>query len=166
MIVTVDHDYAHALADVHAAFCDPEFYVAKFEALGDRNVQVLDSSDDEDGFFLELEREIRLDVPGLLRGVLGEWNRLQQSEHWQAEGDGYVNHLSLDSDLVPMDIGGTMHLTGDSEGCTNHIEMNVRATVPLVGRALEKFGADNTRKSLDAEYAFIREYLAERYPSG
>lgn len=160
MLVTVDHKFNHSIAKVYKAFTNPEFYLEKFAALGNRNVAVIDTSDDDDGFFIELQREIRLDAPRLLRSVLGEWNKMLQTEHWHEDEDGYCNELEVRSDLVPMEIDGTMSLSGTSKKCVNHIEMSITSKVPLIGRQLEKFAAESTRASLQEEYDFVRDYLS------
>ena len=160
MKVKVEHEYSHSLARVHEAFSDPDFYVRKFEGVGDRNVHILDSSDDEDGFWIEIEREIRTDAPAVLRGIVGEWNSLRQTEHWHDDDGGYANDLELFSDLVPIRIRGRMFLSGDDGACVNRIEMDVSSSMPLLGRQLERFGAASTRRSLTGEYEFIRNYLA------
>jgi hypothetical protein len=49
---------------VRAAFSDPEFYQAKFEGIGHRNVEVISTESDADGFSIEVSREVPLDVPG------------------------------------------------------------------------------------------------------
>lgn len=161
MKVETEHHFEQDRETVYAMFCDPDYYVAKFEALGDRNVQILESTDDDEGFSIEIEREVQLDAPGMLKSVLGEWNALRQTEHWREEDGDYVNELQIHSDLVPMTISGTMRLVEDGEGCINIIEMNLDSRVPLIGKALVKFAAENTAKSLDEEYDFALDYLGE-----
>ena len=157
--IEVEHPYSHSLEAVFQAFSDPNFYVAKFEALGNRNVRVIDARHDGDTFSIDIEREVRLDVPRMLASVLGEWNPLLQKERWLRRDDGYANELSVTSEIAPMAISGTMVLCPEGKECRNDVTMVISSKVPLVGRRLEQFAADGTEDSLEEEFVFITDYL-------
>jgi hypothetical protein len=162
MSVTVRarHEYGHPVEKVWAAFSDPEFYQAKFEGIGHRNVEVVSTLADEDGFSIEVSREVPLDVPGFLRGMLGEWNTLLQSEHWTESGSGaYTNELEIEARGVPAAMTGTMTLSARGKGCVNDVAITIRASVPLIGGKLEQFVSRDTEATLEAEYQFIQKYL-------
>ena len=160
--VSVEHEYSQGLEEVYAVFRNPDFYIAKFEGIGDRNVQVLDHGEDDDGFWIEIDRDVPADVPGILKKFMGEWNSMGQTENWSEDDDGYHNELELQTRGVPLDISGKMFLTGDDSGCVNRVVMYLKSNVPLLGGQLEKFGAVRTQEGLDAEYDFIRDYLDSR----
>jgi hypothetical protein len=157
--VTVENHYEHGIEAVMTEFRDPDFYLQKFEWVGDRNVQVNGHGEDDEGFWIETRREVPADVPGVLKSILGEWNELVQKERWVADGDGYRNELELQSEGVPVSISGTMQLTGDENHCVNRIEMRVSSSVPLLGGQLEKFVAAKTLQGLEYEYDFISQYM-------
>jgi hypothetical protein len=164
MSVTVRarHEYRHPVDEVWAAFSDPEFYQAKFEAIGHRNVEVVASESDEDGFSIEVSREVPLDVPAFLRSFLGEWNTLLQNERWTADGRGvYTNQLEIEARGVPAVMTGTMRLSPKGKGCVNEVEITIRASLPLIGGKLEQFVSRDTEATLEAEYQFIRAYLKQ-----
>lgn len=163
MSVTVRarHEYKHSLQKVWAAFTDPEFYQAKFEGIGHRKVEIVSAESDDDGFSIEVSREVPLDVPGFLRSMLGEWNTLLQSERWSESGKGvYVNELQIEARGVPATMTGSMTLAAKGKGCVNEVSITIRAAVPLIGGKLEQFVAKDTEATLAAEYEFIRDYLA------
>lgn len=162
MSVTVRarHEYRHPLRKVWAAFSDPEFYQAKFEGIGHRNVEVVSTEALEDGFLIEISREVPLDVPGFLRGMLGEWNTLLQNERWSgSDKNGYRNELEIEARGVPAAMTGTMTLRASGKGCVNEVAITIRASVPLIGGKLEQFVSRDTEATLEAEYEFIQEYL-------
>jgi hypothetical protein len=162
MSVTVRarHEYRHPLKKVWAAFSDPEFYQAKFEGIGHRNVEVISTETGDDDFQIEISREVPLDVPGFLRGMLGEWNTLLQNERWTGGGKGgYTNELEIEARGVPAVMTGTMKLSALGKGCVNEVAITIRASVPLIGGKLEQFVSRDTEATLEAEYEFIREYL-------
>jgi len=158
-VVSVENRYDHGLGVVYSAFCKPEFYAGKFEAIGDRDVEVTDHGEDDDGFWIETKREVPADVPGVLKKILNEWNSLTQTENWSPDGDAYRNELELLTSGVPITITGTMRLSGDDETCVNRIEMRLSSSMPFLGGQLEKFASTRTRKGLNDEFEFIREYL-------
>lgn len=160
--VTATHEYEHDIETVYEAFTDPDFYIDKFEGIGCRNVEVLESSSDDDGGFqIEVHREVKADAPAILQALIGEWNSLNQTESWQGDDDGeeYYNELEIDSEGTPVSITGTMTLTADGDSCINEVELVIRCNVPLVGKKLEEFVAKDTAQNLAAEYEFIQEYL-------
>ena len=162
MSVTVRarHEYRHPVKKVWAAFSDPEFYQAKFEAIGHRNVEIVSTDTDDEGFCVEVSREVPLEVPGFLRGILGEWNTLLQNERWTEEGKGvYTNELEIEAHGVPALMTGTMTLAAHGKGCVNEVAITIRAAVPLIGGKLEQFVSRDTEATLAAEYAFIQDYL-------
>ena len=160
--VRARHEYGHPVRKVWQAFTDPEFYQAKFEGIGHRSVEVVSSEHGEDGFTIEVSREVPVEVPAMLRNMLSEWNTLLQSEHWVEEGKGrYANELQIEARGVPANMSGTMKLTAQGQGCVNEVAITIRASVPLIGGKLEQFVARDTEETLAAEYEFIREYLEE-----
>lgn len=162
MSVTVRarHEYKHPLQKVWAAFTDPDFYQAKFEGIGHRNVEIVSAEADDEGFTIEISREVPLDVPGFLRSMLGEWNTLLQSERWSESGKGvYVNELQIEARGVPATMTGTMTLAAKGKGCVNEVAITIRAAVPLIGGKLEQFVSRDTEATLEAEFEFIQDYL-------
>ncbi|MFU8894783.1 MAG: DUF2505 domain-containing protein [Gammaproteobacteria bacterium] len=162
MSVTVRarHEYPHPVARAWAAFSDAEFYQAKFEAIGHRNVEIVSSESDAEGFAVEVSREVPLEVPGFLRGLLGDWNTLLQHERWtRGAGGVYTNELQIEARGVPALMTGTMKLSGQGARCVNEVAITIRASVPLVGGKLEKLAAKDAEATLEAEYQFIRDYL-------
>ena len=165
MSVTVRarHEYPHPVGKLWEIFSDPAFYEAKFEGIGHRNVEIVSSEQEDDGFMVEVSREVPLEVPAFLRGMLGEWNTLLQHERWTRVGkNGYANELQIEARGVPASMTGTMKLAPRGKGCVNEVAITITASLPLVGGKLEKFVSRDTEATLQAEYDFIREYLAAR----
>lgn len=165
MSVTVRarHVYRHPVEKVWAAFSDPEFYQHKFEGIGHRDVEVLASDAGDGEFTIETRRRVPLDVPGMLKKFLGEWNTVLQDERWceGAEGE-YTNELEITAEGVPASMTGAMTLAPAKSGCVNEVEITIRAGVPIIGGRLEQFVAEGTEAQLAAEYDFIRKYLDGR----
>ena len=165
MSTTVEavHEYDHPLEKVFDAFTDADFYLAKFEGIGARDVEVVACSDEDNVFSIETSREVPLDVPAALKAMLGAWTTVIQNEEWVEGDDGeFLNELDIESEGVPAKITGTMVLYATEDGgCVNEVTIRVDCGIPLLGGKMEKFVAANTEDQLEAEYEFIQEYLEE-----
>lgn len=160
MKVSAIHKYSHGADEVYKAFCSPDFYKKKFAAIGARNVKIIAKKKKGDTFSIKTQREVPSEAPGVLQKFLGEWNTVLQSESWEVDGKAYVNELEIESEGVPVSIEGSMHLQSTAGGCSNKIELEIECSIPFVGGKLEAFIADDVKKSLAAEYRFIKTYLA------
>jgi len=58
-------------------------------------------------------------------------------------------------------VAGSMTLIPTDDGCSNEVVIEITCNIPLIGRKVEAFVADNTEELLDAEYEFIQGYLDE-----
>jgi len=52
-----------------------------------------------------------------------------------------------------------MRLEGSEESCINHVTLNVRCDVPLMGKKIAAFLADDSRAKIDREYETIQQML-------
>lgn len=156
------HEYDHDLETVYGEFTNPDFYIAKFEGVGARNVEVVGCSEDDGVFAIETSREVPLEVPGALKSLLGGWTTIVQSEEWTETEDGeYVNQLEIASDGVPANMSGTMRLYATDAGCVNEVSITIDCSLPLIGGRLERFVGATTSAQLDEEYAFVQSWLDE-----
>lgn len=165
MSTTVEavHEYDHPVEKVFAAFTDPDFYLAKFEGIGARGVEVTACSDDDGVFSIETSREVPLDVPSALKAIVGAWTTVVQNEEWVAgDDDDYLNELDITSDGMPATMSGNMVLYATEDGgCVNEITIRIDCSIPLLGGRLERFIAESTDEQLQAEQEFIQTYLEE-----
>ena len=156
------HEYDHDLETVFAEFTNPDFYVAKFEGVGARNVEVIASGHEDGVFTIETSREVPLEVPGALKSLLGGWTTIVQTEEWAETDDGdCVNRLDIMSEGVPANMSGTMCLYATDGGCTNEVSITIDCGIPLIGGRLERFVGATTAEQLEDEYAFVRAWLDE-----
>ena len=155
------HYYTQDVDTVFRVFHDPQFVLAKYEGIGARNIELLECSGEGNSRTIKVKREVPADVPGILKKFLGAWNRVQQNEEWQGDDGGVrVCQLTINIVGVPVKVAGTMTLSPDANGCVNDVRLNVTSGIPLVGGLLADFVGGDTKKSMDAEYVFIKDYLA------
>ncbi len=156
MKITRDHAYAHSTASVYALFTDADDIEAKQEALGAREIQILDCERDGDGAVVRFVRELPADVPGILSRFLQPWNTIEQSEQWRDSGDEIFSaDIEIDVANVPVTISGTLELKPVDSGCVNQIRLNVHSGIPFVGKTLAEFVAADCKRLIAMEYEYL-----------
>ena len=160
MKIRRDHEYAHGTDAVYALFTDEEEIEAKQEALGARNIRIEECDSDDIGAVVCFVRELPADVPGILKKFLQPWNTVEQAEEWRHCGDGvYRADLDIDIHGVPVTVTGTLELMPTDDGCVNHVRMDVDCGIPFVGKTLAEFVANDCKRIMKDEYAFITDRL-------
>lgn len=157
MKLSANHRYAADVDKVFALFSQPDFYERKFRAVGARSVEVVRFSAEGAQLEFQIKREMPANAPSIIKSIIGEWSMLTQTESWGGDpGEEYWNEFDIDAEGTPVKITGSMLLRGDGEGCVNEIELDIRCSIPLLGRKVEEFVAQDAEQSLEKEYEFIR----------
>ncbi|MEE3168492.1 MAG: DUF2505 domain-containing protein [Pseudomonadota bacterium] len=162
MELEFEHPYNARLDRVLGAFFDESHIHEKNAQLGARNVRVAERARDESSGKLVIEREVTssLAVPGVLASFHREWNQVRQEEHWFRKSDGEWHcEFRVRIEGVPAKIQGMMQLRDQGETCTNRVTLNVRCDVPLLGKKIARFLADDSHAKIEREYEATRELL-------
>ena len=160
MKVTAEHHYDADVDTVFGLFSKPEFYEEKFKTVGARHVKVLEFAADGPELNFSIEREMPANAPSVIKTIIGEWNMLTQKENWGGEpGEEYWNEFDIKAHGTPVTIEGSMLLRADGDGCVNEVELDIRCPIPLLGRKVEQFIAEDAEDSLAGEYAFVKSRL-------
>jgi hypothetical protein len=166
MKVSSTHTY-HAPPDVVLTMLtDPEVLSAKYEALGHRDIRVVEHTVDADGVRVATRRSVPMDVPGFAKKFLKPMNTVEQLDEWDSPTtDGSCTGTwRADAGGVPVDVGGTLQITPGTKKNTTVVEISgeVRSSVPLVGGKLAGFVGADVQRTLAAEEDFNDGYLADR----
>ncbi len=153
------HRYAKDVEALFRFFSEPEVIKAKFEGVGARNVQVLESAAQGDVFRVRTQREVPAEVPGILKKFFGEWNKVVQSETWRKDGSSRRCEFEIDVSGAPVKMRGTMQLRPEGDGCVNDVKLSISSGVPLLGKKIVELVAESSRKGMASEYAYIRGHL-------
>ncbi len=146
---------------LRAMMLDSEYVAAKYVALGDRSTQLQTLEETGDGWTFKVDREVDANLPDIAKKVLGDSNRLIQTEVWRASGDGYAADVVIDSPGKPVKITGTMSITPTGpDTSTWAVDFTIKASVPLVGGKIETIVADEAQGNLVKEYEFNKGWLA------
>lgn len=155
MQIELEHPYEASLERVLGIFFRKDHILEKNARLGSRNVCVPELVKDDVSAKLVIEREVTtsLEVPGILASFHREWNRVRQEEHWFRKSDEEWHcEFRVHIENVPAKIKGMMRLLGSEEQCTNHVLLSVRCDVPLLGKKVAKFLADDCHAKIEREY--------------
>jgi len=163
MKISREHNYSHGTDSLYALFTDAEEIETKQEALGARNIRVLECDHDADSASVSFVRELPADVPGILSKFLQPWNTVAQSEQWRScSGGVFKADLTIDVANVPVTVRGTLELEPEDGGCVNHVRIAIDSGIPFVGKTLAEFVAADCKRLVAMEY----EYIIERLDSG
>ncbi|MEI2642316.1 MAG: DUF2505 domain-containing protein [Candidatus Nanopelagicales bacterium] len=153
-------DYDASADAIWEMLSSREYVDGKYQALGDISTEVKTFEATGDSITLQVNRIVPADLPDFAKKVLGDTNRIVQNEKWTPSGDGYVCDLKIEFPGKPMHITGRLEVKPAGEANAGwHVDMDVKASVPLVGGKLESVVVKETLASLDKEYAFNQEWL-------
>jgi len=160
MQVSVDHAYAYSTDVLFSLFTDSNEIEAKQEALGARQICVLDCERDSGGAVVRFVREMPAEVPGILSRFLQPWNSVEQSERWRScAGGRFKSDLTIDVANVPVTVHGTLELKPVDDGCVNHVRLVVDCGIPFVGKLLAEFVVADCKRLIAVEYEYITDRL-------
>ena len=155
----MDQKYAASVDKVFALLTDPKWLEARSTALGELSASVK-AKKAAGGVTLSMKRRVKRELPGLMAKVMSSESDLIFTEVWAADADG-VRQGKLDMDAVgqPVRMSATFELAPAGKGCTYRITHKCKASVPLIGGAVEKFALGQVEAGCADEFAYMVEYL-------
>jgi uncharacterized protein YndB with AHSA1/START domain len=154
------HTFEAPIDRVWAMFTDPASHIAKFEAMGHRNVEILEE-DHSDGLRLVVTREVDLDVPGFAKKFIKPTNTLVSTDHWRDRGDGtYGGEFIAETKGAPVDVRGTTLIEPDGDRTRYTVTTTIKVNVPLVGGKIADFSKGIVNRQMDDEFRLGDQWLA------
>ena len=156
-----DQTYQAPVEAVIALFVDSNVVRARYEAAGDRDIEILECGPDGDGFVIRTSRTVDVDLPGFARRVLKPTNTLVQVDRWgPADAAGARNgDFAIEVKGAPLKIRGTMRVAPAGGGCRHIVQGKLDVKVPVIGGKLAGWAEGPSQQRLDAEYEFHRARL-------
>jgi hypothetical protein len=161
-----DQTYDAGVDAVFALFTDPEVVRARYEAAGDRDVEILECGPQPgpngDGFVIRTSRTVDVDLPGFARKVLKPTNTMIQVDTWSPpDVDGARDgDFAIEVKGSPVKVAGRMRVEPTAAGGTRHtVDGRLDVKVPLIGGKVASWAEGPSQQRLDAEYAFHRARL-------
>jgi hypothetical protein len=97
------------------------------------------------------------EVPSIARKFVGEEINIVQTESWSSPTSASL-HVTIPG--KPGDMRGTITLNAVDGGVTEVVEVDVKASIPLIGGKIEGLIGDMLGKALRAENKVGRDWLA------
>jgi hypothetical protein len=157
-----DRTYDAPVEAVIALFVDPDVVRSRYEAAGDREIEIRECGPDGDGFVIRTSRTVDVDLPGFARRVLKPTNTMVQVDRWgPADGDGARDgDFAIEVKGAPVKIFGTMRVAPTRDGgCRHTVQGKLEVKIPLIGGKVAGWAEGPSQQRLDAEYEFHQAHL-------
>lgn len=163
MKLSVSHHFDQPIDTVWAMFHDPDSHVAKFTAMGHRDLEVLDSTVGDDSLDLTVRRVVELEVPSVAKKILSPTNTVTSTDHWERRDDGTCGgHYLVDIKGVPAKTSGVTKLVPAGDGGSDYtVELEVKVGVPLIGEKIAGALKPQLTTQMEAEFAACDAWLAD-----
>ena len=162
MEMTRTHTFDAPIDEVWTMFRDREAHVAKFEAMGHREIEVLAYDGDDDHVRLEVRRVVDIEVPGFAKKVIRPSNTVTSIDDWTRHDDGTCTGTQVIHTPNPVDITSTTALRPADDGRTTYeITVAIKVNVPLIGGKVANFAKGDVEKQLRDEFACGDAWLTE-----
>lgn len=138
-----------------------EYWQAKYEALGAKNVvfTTFDVSDDQ--ITLVNERDVPADLPSFAKKIIGDTNHTTQKEVWTRSGDSASATEEIHVKNLPGGTTGTMKITTSGSGTVWNTDFDIKIGIPVVGGKLEGLMKDELGSNFTEEKTFNDGWLAD-----
>jgi carbon monoxide dehydrogenase subunit G len=163
MDITGTHHFDRPMADVFAAYLDPDSHVARFEGMGHRNIKVKSVEQTDDSLAITIARDVDIDVPGVAKKFLNPTNHVTSIDRWQLEDGVPTSRSKVELKGVPVDSSALATLTPDADGkgCTYEVTVSVKVKVPLVGEKIANALKGQLSEQIEAEFTVADAWLAD-----
>lgn len=166
MEFTASIEFDAPAPEVAAMLADPEYARHKV-ALSGATSGTADVLGDAVGAFTVTTRRVlpTTDIPAAYRSFVGSSLEIRQVEAWEAPAaDGSRRGtIALDVTGAPVRVTGSLSLTPAPDGhAVERIAGDIKASVPFVGKTIERAVADNVHRVVALERKAAADWLAGR----
>lgn len=124
--------YPAPVATVLKMFTDPAFHERKLQAMQLPDFRVLEHGLENGRFRIKVERAVPVNLPGMKNAT----SRVQHTETWELDsGRGSVE---VDMPGMPLKMRCQARMEPDGDACTVHYLWEIKSSVPVVGKQIEK----------------------------
>jgi hypothetical protein len=136
--------------------------VDKYEAMGHRDVKLLELAADETSLRIVSSRVVDVELPGFAKKALKPTNTMTQTDEWRRNDDGsWSGTFDVEVKGSPVRISGAMTCAPDGNGARHDVTIDVQVKIPIIGGKIADWaGKNDVRRTLDAEFAFNDQRLA------
>lgn len=141
-------------------FTDQEYFLKKYALCGATNIELLNVSHQGDQFRIEVKRDVPADVPvpGFAKKFVADTMSVTQKDSWDTAAR--TGRLDIHIKGVPAKIVCLMELVDGGDTSTLVLNFEVTASVPLIGKKVERLLMDDIVQKFEADTAAGVELLA------
>ncbi|HEY9035975.1 MAG TPA: DUF2505 domain-containing protein [Pseudomonadales bacterium] len=151
-------EFSHDAETVYSLLTDPQFLVDRSLALGELSADC-EVEEDDDSATVTMTREVKRDLPAFLAKLFNPIQTMSMTEEWQRKDDGFSGHYRIEVHGQPVTIDAQFGLKPGKKGCIYTIEFSCKARIPLVGRKVEQFIAEQAKEGVSKEMAYLKKQL-------
>jgi hypothetical protein len=148
--------YAAPPADVLAMLTTPAFWDRVAEATGALSSTATVETEGEATTVVVDQQQQVVGVPSFAKKFVGDSTRAITTQVWRGLQASYV----VETPGKPTSIAGTATLTASGDGSVLVYDLDVKASVPLIGGKLEKLVVELTGEGYDKEQGVGSAWLA------
>ncbi len=156
--------FAQDVDTVFRFLTNPEIYIERCEALGEKNVRC-DTTTTGAQTTQDVSRTVVRDLPALLKKVANDESTLTSKVVWNDSGEGQIKSGHYDAKTAQGKIAITIHadfsLKPQGDGCVYTINVDVDAKAPLgMGKVVKGFAQKEVESSVPQEHEWNVKKLA------
>jgi hypothetical protein len=144
-----DLTYAAAPEAVLAMLTDPAYWDRVAAATGALSSKATVTAEGDSTTVVVDQEQAVQGVPSFAKKFVGESTRAINTTNWRGLSASYV----VDTPGKPTSMSGTAAIAASGDGSTLTYDLEVRASVPLIGGKLEKLVVELTTAGFDKEQA-------------
>ena len=136
-------------------FTDKNFHTRKLDAMGLKNYQILDHALDGAEFSIKIRRKVPMQAPALVKKVVPAESTVVNEECWNTKTR--TGRVVVEAQGMPLDMSCVTALKAQGGECIVSYDWTIKARIPIIGGALEKFVvSDLERRSAEENEIAIR----------
>ncbi|MDR6862193.1 DUF2505 domain-containing protein [Phycicoccus sp. 3266] len=155
-------EYAATPEEVFAVLADVAFQEAKCAATGAISYTASVKAEG-DATVITTERELPADgLPDFARSMVGNTLKVVETQTWEAPGaDGArTGTVAMTVPGAPITLKGRLALEPGGPGTVEHLDGDLKASIPLVGGKIEKAASPAIEDAITIEGMTAHEWLA------
>lgn len=155
----MEQKYSATVEQVYALLTQGKWLEERCLALGELSA-ACKAKKSGGGALVTMKRRVRRELPGIIAKVVSPESDLEFEETWGADEQG-----ARRGSMVMIAAGQPLKMTADFEllpsgkGCVYRISHKVKANVPIIGAAIEKFAQAQIEQGCADEFAYMVRYL-------
>ncbi|HEY0973683.1 MAG TPA: DUF2505 domain-containing protein [Solimonas sp.] len=155
------HTFDKPAATVMKMFSDKAYFERKYEALGFKDITVLEHEKSDKRFHIKVRYTTKntVTLPDFAKKFIPDTAVVTQSDTWDLTKK--TGRIEAEIKGAPVKVVCDMTLKDEGKGAANHLKWNISCGIPLVGGKVEQLTADDIRAKAGNDVATTRKLLAD-----